>query len=278
MTGMKSILDFKDYEGRIIGYFKVRTLRLKDINVQELYRKFSMRTFVIPQFPPGDIDLWIRYQAHIFLMEEIKNNQDLFYKLYVELVYTYNAFYKRAEFEHYKPYYPEQLFFNVEDYSAPLRALVTESGYPNRTLCYCYKCMLSDWTSQRIADELSSKELDEMLNQFISQYVEESSMHKLFVDYMFLPLRKGLNETLHYYIQLYSKNDEKFLRITQGILFNRIGSTKLEDYFGVDDLQKKSHMISVWCNRIKGALIKNTIRFLKIQKYYCAQERKLQSK
>jgi len=272
---MKSILDFKDYKSRIIGYFKIRTQRFNDINVEQLYQKFSKRTFVIPEFPPGDIDLWIRYQAHIFLMDEFKNNQELFYRLFVELVYTYNAFYKRAEFEHYKPYYPEQLFFNIEDFTAPLRTLVTETGYPNRTLCYCFKYLISGWTSQKIAVELSSIKLDTVLNQFCSQYIEESGMHKLFVDYMFLPLRKGLNETLDYYIQQYGNGDEKFLRIIGDVLFIRTGSTKMEDYFGVDDLQKRSHMISVWCNRIKGSIIKNTIRFLKIQNYYCNQERKI---
>ncbi|OPZ91607.1 MAG: hypothetical protein BWY74_01912 [Firmicutes bacterium ADurb.Bin419] len=275
MAFMKNILDFKDYKSRIIGYFKIRTQRIKDINVQQLYQKFSKRAFVIPEFPPGDINLWIRYQAHIFLMDEFKSDQDLFYRLFVELVYTYNDFYKRAEFEHYKQYYPEQLFFNVEDFSAPLRTLVTETGYPNRTLCYCYKYLLSDWTSQRIAVELSNTELDELLNRFCSQYVEESGMHKLFVDYMFLPLRKGLNETLDYYIQQYGNDDEKFLRIIKQILFVRTGSTKLENYFGANEIQRRSHMISVWCNRIKSSIIKNTIRFLKVQNYYCNQERKI---
>ncbi len=268
MAKMKRVSDFKNYENRIMGYFKVRTILLKDINVQQLYQKFTKRTFIIPEFPPGDLDLWIRYQAHIFLMEELKNKQDIFFRLFIELVYSYSPFYKRAEFTHYKQYYPEQLFFNAEISTAPLRTLVTEAGYPNRTLCYCYGHLLSGWTPKRIAGELSGMELDEMLNLFSSQYAEESGMHKLFVDYMFLPLRKGLNETLNYYIQLYGNDDEKFLQITRNILFTRTGSTKLEDYFGVDELERRAHMISVWCNRIKSSLIQNVIRFLKVQNYY----------
>lgn len=267
---MKSILDFKDYKDRIIGYFKIRTILLNDANAVRLYQKFTKRTFVIPEFPPGDIDLWIRYQAHIFLMDELKSNQDLFFRLFIELVYTYSPFYKRAEFEHYKPYYPEQLFFNLEMSLAPLRTLVTETGYPNRIICYCYRYLLKGWTPKRIAGELGSLELDEMLNGFCAQYIEESGMHKLFVDYMFLPLRRGLNETLDYYVQMFGNDDEKFLQITRRILYIRTGSTKLEHYFGVNELRRRAHMISVWCSRIKSSLIEKVIKFLKIQNYYCA--------
>jgi hypothetical protein len=224
------------------------------------------------------MELWIKYQAHIFLMEELKSKPDIFYKLFIELIYSYSAFYKRAEFKHYKSYYPEQLFFDIEISTAPLRTLVTESGYPNRTLCYCFKCLLSGWTPQRIASELCSMDLDSMLDLFTTQYAEESGMHKLFVDYMFLPLRKGLNEILNYYIELYGNDDEKFLHITKNILFTRTGSTKLDDYLGENELHRKAHMISVWCNRIKSSLIKNIIRFLKIQEYYCSSERRIELK
>lgn len=278
MVCMQRIADFKNYKNKIIGYFKVRTIRLKDVNAEQLYQKFTEQTFAIPDFPPGDIDLWIRYQAHIFLMDQLKNKSDIFYKLFIELLYSYSAFYKRAEFEHYKSYYPEQLFFDVEITTAPLRTLVSEAGYPNRTLCYCYKCLLNDWTPQRIAVELCSMKLDSMLDFFISEYVEQSGMHKLFVDYMFLPLRRGLNETLNYYIELYGNDDEKFLHITRNILFTRAGSTKLEDYFGVNELHRKAHMISVWCNRIKSSLVQKIIHFLKIQDYYCSTGRRMQLK
>jgi hypothetical protein len=90
---------------------------------------------------------------------------------------------------------------------------------------------------------------------------------------MFLPLRKSLNETLNYYIELYGNDDEKFLNITKNILFTRTGSTNLDDYMGESELPRKAHMISVWCNRIKSSLIKKIIRFLKKQEYYCDSER-----
>jgi hypothetical protein len=272
---MQKTVDLVNYKNIITGYFRVRTIRLKDVNAEHLYQKFVNQTFTVPDFLPGSIDLWVRYQAHIFLMDQLKNKSDVFYKLYIELVYSYSAFYKKAEFEHYKSHYPEQLFFNVEITTAPLRTLVSESGYPNRTLCYCFKSLLNHWTPQRIAAELCSLKLDSMLDFFISEYVEQSGMHKLFVDYMFLPLRKGLNETLNYYIELYGNDDEKFLQITRNILFTRTGSSKLDDYFGVSELQRKAHMISVWCSRIKSSLVQRIIQFLKIQDYYCDPKRRL---
>jgi hypothetical protein len=275
---MQKAVNLENYKNNIIGYFKIRIIRLKDVNAEQLYQKFAKQTLAAPDFPPGNMDLWIRYQAHIFLMDELKNRSDIFYKLYIELIYSYSAFYKRAEFEHYKAYYPEQLFFDLEIATAPLRTLVSETGYPNRTLCYCYKCLLEGWTPQRIAVELSSMKLDGLLDFFISEYIEQSSMHKLFVDYMFLPLRKGLNETLNYYIELYGNDDEKFLLITRNILFTRTGSTKLDDYFCVNELQPKAHMISVWCSRIKSSLVQKVIHFLKIQDYYCNPERRIQLK
>jgi hypothetical protein len=206
-------------------------------------------------------------------MDEFKNKPELFFNLYIELIYTYSPFYKRAEFEHFKSHYPEQLFFNIEISTAPLRSLATEAGYPNRTLCYCYNYLLNGWTPQRIASDLGSKNLDVILNLFILQYIEESGIHKLFVDYMFLPLRKSLNETLNHFIQQYGNDDEKFIQITKNILDTRTGSTKLEDYFGVNELTKRAHMISVWCNRVKSSLIRNIIRILKIQSSYCCSER-----
>ena len=105
------------------------------------------------------------------------------------------------------------------------------------------------------------------------QYVKESGINKLFVDYMFLPLRKNLNETLHHFIKLYSNDDEKFIDIVRHILYTRSGSTTLEDYFGVNEISKRAHMISVWCSRIKNSLIKNIIGFIKKQDYYLAYER-----
>ncbi|PYG87942.1 hypothetical protein LY28_01652 [Ruminiclostridium sufflavum DSM 19573] len=263
-----NIVNLESHKNKIICYFRLRTTRLKDINTDLLYQKFIRHNFVISDFPSENIDLWIKYQAHIFLMEEAKNRSDIFYRLFVELIYSYSEFYKKAEFNHYKSFYPEQLFFDVDISTAPLRTLVTESGYPNRTLCYCYKCLLSGWTPQRIAAELSCMKLDSILDLFTSLYTDESGMHKLFVDYMFLPLRKGLNESLNYYIELYGNDDEKFLHITKNILFTRTGSTRLEDYLGENNLQQKAHMISVWCNRIKNSLIRNIIRFLKKQVYY----------
>jgi hypothetical protein len=206
-------------------------------------------------------------------MDEFKNNSDLFFNLYSELLYNYYSFYKRAEFEHFKPYYPEQLFFNIEICTAPLRSLVTESGYPNRILCYCYNYLLTGWNPQKIVSELCSLKLDNILNQFILLYVKESGINKLFVDYMFLPLRKNLNETLHHFIKSYSNDDEKFIDIVRHILYTRSGSTTLEDYFGVTETSKRAHMISVWCSRIKNSLIKNIIGFIKKQDYYLAYER-----
>lgn len=250
----------------------MRIVRLKDINADLLYQKFIRHNYTVSNFPHENIDLWVKYQAHIFLMEEVKNRPDIFYRLFIELIYNYSEFYKRAELNHYKSFYPEQLFFDIDISTAPLRTLVTESGYPNRTLCYCYKCLINGWPPQRIAAELSGMKLDSILDMFTSLYADESGMHKLFVDYMFLPLRKGLNETLNYYIELYGNDDEKFLQITKNILFTRTGSTKLDDYLGENRLQQKAHMISVWCSRTKSSLIKNIIRFLKNQEYYLIQK------
>lgn len=272
---MKRISDFPDYKNCIIGYFRIRTTRVKDVDTEQLYQKFTKVTFVVAENNSEYLDLWLRYQAHIFLMDEFKNKPDLFFNLYSELLYSYYPFYKRAEFEHFKSYYPEQLFFNVEVCTAPLRVLVTESGYPNRTLCYCYNYLLSGWNPKKIASQLCFLNLDVILDRFLLQYVNESGINKLFVDYMFLPLRKKLNETLYDIMQLYGNDDEKFTCIIKNILNSRTGSTLLEDYFGVDDLSKRSHMISVWCSRIKNLLIKNIIRFIKNQEYYLSSEREV---
>lgn len=268
MVQMKKITDFPNYKDCIIGYIKVRTTRLKEVSAEELFQKFSKCTFIVPELNDQDIDLWLRYQAHIFLMDEFKNKTDIFFNLYNELVHYYYPFYKRAEFEHFKPYYPEQLFFDIEVFTAPLRTLVTEAGYPNRILCYCYNYLLSGWDPKRIAVELNSLELDNVLDSFIIQYVSESGINKLFVDYMFLPLRKSLNEKLSHFIKLYSNDDEKFINIVRKILDIRIGYTKLDDYFGTSEIFKRSHMISVWCNRIKNSLIKNIVGFIKNKDYY----------
>lgn len=278
MVKMKRISDFPDFKNCIVGYFKIRTTRVKNVTAEELYQKFTKRTFVVPELNDNDLDLWLRYQAHIFLMDEFKNSSELFSNLYAELVYNYNSFYKRAELEHFKEYYPEQLFFNIDTFTAPLRTLVTESGYPNRILCYCFNYLITGWNPQKIVSELSNTKLDDVLNQFISQYVLESEINKLFVDYMFLPLRKSLNETLNYFVQKYSNDDEKFLDIVVNILHTRTGSTKLEDYFGASELPKRAHMISVWCTRIKNSIFKNIVRLVKNQDYYITHERRLATK
>lgn len=265
---LKKISDFPQYRNRIIGYFNARIFSLEDLNAELLYKKFEKYSFVIPDFPPGNLDLWLRYQAHIFLLDELKNRSNIFYKLYMELIHNFNLFYRKAEYEHYKVYFPEQLFFNLELSTASLRTLVSEAGYPNRVLCYCFKYLLKQWPSIRIANDLSSLQLDEMLNLFKKEYAEESGIHQLFVDYMFLPLRKSLNSTLSDCIQQYGSDNESFLQITNHILNTRIGSTKLEDYFGVKEPLKRSHMVSVWCDRVKKTLIRKTVGFLKEQRYY----------
>ena len=275
MVNMKRISDFPDYKNCIIGYFRARTTRIKGVEAEQLYKKFSKVTFVVTDYDAEYLDTWLRYQAHIFLMDEFKNNPELFFNLYSELLYSYYSFYKRAEFEHFKHYYPEQLFFNVEVCTAPLRVLAAESGYPNRTLCYCYNYLLSGWNPQKIASELCCLKLDSILDRFILQYVNESGINKLFVDYMFLPLRKKLNETLYTLVQKYSNDDEKFIDIVKDILNSRTGSTMLEDYFGVAETSKRAHMISVWCSRIKNLLIKNLIRFIKNQEYYFYSEKEV---
>ncbi|WP_010248909.1 hypothetical protein [Acetivibrio cellulolyticus] len=264
----KKISDFPQYRNRIIGYFNARIFRLEDLNAELLYIKFEKCSFVIPDFPPGNLDLWLRYQAHIFLLDELKNRSDIFYKLYIELIYNFNPFYKKAEFEHYKIHFPEQLFFNLEFSTASLRTLVSEAGYPNRVLCYCFKYLLTEWPSIRIANELSTSQLDEALDLLKKEYSEESGIHKLFIDYMFLPLRKSLNSTLNDCIQQYGSDNESFLQITKHILNTRIGSTKLEDYFGAKEHPKRAHMVSVWCERVKKTLIRKTVAFLKDQRYY----------
>lgn len=265
---LKKISDFPQYRNRIIGYFNARIFSMEDLSAELLYEKFEKCSFIIPDFPIGNLDLWLRYQAHIFLLDELKNRSNIFYKLYIELIYNFNPFYKKAEFEHYKSHFPEQLFFNLEFSTASLRTLVSETGYPNRVLCYCYKYLAKEWPSIRIANELSNLKLDYMLDLFIKEYAEESEIHQLFIDYMFLPLRKSLNSTLNDFIQQYGSDNESFLQITMPILNTRMGSTKLEDYFGSKESQKRAHMVSVWCERVKKTLIRKTVGFLKDQRYY----------
>lgn len=245
---------------------------MEDLNAESLYAKFSKCSFVIPDFPPGNLDLWIRYQAHIFLLDELKNRYKIFYKLYTELIYSFSPFYKKAEFNHYKAYFPEQLFFNLNFSTLPLRTLVSETGYPNRVLCYCFKNFLKDWSAIRIAHELSSLKLGEIFDLFKKEYAKESEIHQLFIDYMFLPIKKSLNLTLNDCIQQYGNDNENFLNITMNILNERMESTKLENYFGAKEPQRRAHIISVWCERVRKSFIKKTVHFLKKQNYYLEPE------
>lgn len=78
MVKMKRISDFPDYKNCIIGYFRIRTTRVKDVVAEQLYQKFTNVTFVVAQNNSEYLDSWLRYQAHIFLMDEFKNKRDLF--------------------------------------------------------------------------------------------------------------------------------------------------------------------------------------------------------
>jgi hypothetical protein len=102
-----------------------------------------------------------------------------------------------------------------------------------------------------------------MLDFFLKEYKKDSGLPSFFVDYMFSPLRKILNEILASYLSKQGKTDTKFMQVIQPITNHRIGSTKLDNYFGVNGLPQRSHMVSVWCNRIKNTLYSNYVAFLK---------------
>lgn len=268
------ISDFPQYRYMIIGYFKARISRIKDLNSELLYKEFENEPFIKPDNHPASIDIWLKYQAHIFLMDKLRNRSEIFYNLYIELIYNYCSFYKKAEFEQYKDYYPEQLFFDSELPITSFRTLVSETSYPYRVLCYCYKRLINGWSSLKIVTELSSMKLGDMLELFKKEYMEESGLHRLYIDYMFLPLKQALNKTLNDCIQQYGNDSESFLRIIFNILNVEMKLTKLEDYFGEEIPQKRAHMVSVWCDRVRKALYKRTVEFLYDQRNYVVYEGK----
>ncbi|HPD01107.1 MAG TPA: hypothetical protein PLA01_07120 [Acetivibrio sp.] len=260
---MSRITCFPEYKSRIVGYFRIRTIEYKDVDANLLFNEFEKCSFAIPEFPPGNLDMWLHYQAHIFLMDKFKNSPDKFHLLYIELINKYGIFIKAAELEHFRAYYPEELFFNLDFPTDMLRTLVCKARYPHRILCYCFRYLLHGWSAIRIASELNDYELDDMLDLFLKEYKKESGLPSFFVDYMFSPLRRILNEVLANYLSRQGKTDTKFIEVIQPITNHRIGSTKLDNYFGVNELSQRSHMVSVWCNRIKNTLYSNYVAFLK---------------
>ncbi|KNY25573.1 hypothetical protein [Pseudobacteroides cellulosolvens] len=260
-----TIMDYPEYETSCIGYIRIRTFRyLQDLEIA--LKEFKRYRFHVPDHMSKDLDKWIYYQTHIFLLDYFKSNINIFNNLYIEFIDNYKYFYI-AEKNHFKKYYSEQISIISNSVLTSLKILAAEGGYPHRVICYCFKNLLEDYPPAKIANELLSKNLDILLDLFIDNYSYETEIPLLYVAYLFETVRDDLDSELNDLVYKYGNYNEDFTKIVEKILSTRTGSTLLENYFSIDQ-KNKPQIIVMWCKRVKERIINKTLAFLKDKNNY----------